>query len=226
MQEFNPDNTTIVFSHGFGIQKDNLGLFTFLSGKFHELGYETVLFDYYKYDDKSKEVYTMPFSEQAVKLQNVLDRIKIENPNKQIIILAHSQGCIVPTLCDVTGVSNVIAVSPFFITNKEEIYQRYSAREGSETNFNGVSRRKHSNGQVTVIYPEYWEERFNTDQYSLYNNLARNTKLTLIYGTNDKLVNSVDLEKFTNSKIIQTDSDHDFTGENRDKLWGIISDET
>jgi hypothetical protein len=46
MKIFDPNNTVVIFSHGFGIQKDNLGLFTYLSDKLGVLGFSIVLFDY------------------------------------------------------------------------------------------------------------------------------------------------------------------------------------
>lgn len=225
MNSLDPRNIVIIFSHGFGIQKDNLGLFTFLSEKLEALGYETVLFDYYSYDNQTKEIHTVPFSEQAKKLQEPIELVKQEYPNKQIVLIGHSQGSIIPSLCDVKGISKVIGISPFFITDKKAVYERYSSREGSTTNFDGISKRKHSNGTTTVIYPEYWIERFNTNQYELYNGLGKDTELVLIYGDKDSLAESVDKTKFKNCKLIKTEGDHDFKGENREKLYEIILNE-
>lgn len=220
-----PENTVILFSHGFGIRKDNLGLFTFLSQKLESLGYKTVLFDYYEYNEETKEVFTIPFSKHAEILQKQLDKVKEENPGKDIKIIAQSQGCIIPTFCDVTGVSQILGISPFFLTDRDEVLARYSARQGSTTDFGSISIRKHSDGKVTVIPPEYWTERFNTDQYELYNSLALKTSLTLICGLEDELIKSADTSKLKNIKIINTSGDHDFTGEYKESLYNILLQE-
>ncbi|MBI2356743.1 hypothetical protein HYV12_01695 [Candidatus Dojkabacteria bacterium] len=215
-------NTAILFSHGFGIRKDNLGLFIFLSEKLQRLGYITVLFDYYEYNEETKEVYTIPFSKHAEILQAQIEKVKKEYPGKDIKIVAQSQGCIIPTLCDMTGISQVIGISPFFLTDRNSILERYNARPDSTTDFSSISRRKHSDGKITVIPPEYWTERFNTNQYDLYNKLAQKTSLTLIYGNKDNLATSADIKNIRNTKIIETESDHDFTGENKEILYEIL----
>jgi hypothetical protein len=225
MSTTSANNTVLLFSHGFGIRKDNIGLFTFLSERFQGLGYETVLFDYYDYNEETKEVYTVPFSKQAEILQKQLNIIKEQHPDKEINIIAHSQGCIIPTLCDVTGVSRVVGISPFFLTDKSAVFNRYSARSGSVTDFDNISRRKHSDGTTTVIHPEYWTERFNTHVEDLYNDLALKTKLTLICGMKDEIMKDIDLRKFKYTRIINTESNHDFTLEYREMLYKILLQE-
>lgn len=215
--------TVVLFFHGFGIRKENLGLFTFLADKYNNLGFSTVLFDYYNFDYSTKEILTVPFSKQAVILQNQIDRIRKEYPKKDIKIIAHSQGCFIPTICDITRVSEVIAISPFFLTDKDSVYKRYTARKGNVTDFEKVSRRPHSDGTVTIIPPEYWQERFKVNIYESYNRLALKTKLTMIYGTKDEVLNDVDIKKFKNAEIIGVKSNHDFTEEYREEVFEILS---
>jgi hypothetical protein len=219
------NNTVLLFSHGFGIRKDNLGLFTYFSERFQQAGYDTVLFDYYEYNEETKEVITVPFSKHAEVLQEQIEKVKSKYPGKEIIIIAQSQGSIIPAFCDVTGITKVIGISPFFLTDKEEVMKRYSARPGSQTDFDKVSRRPHSDGKVTVIPPEYWTERFSTNVADKYNALALKTDLVLIYGTKDKLVESIDLDELKNMSIIELEGDHDFTGEYKVKLLEVVEKE-
>lgn len=214
---------TILFSHGFGIRKDNLGLFTYLSKNLNALGYKTVLFDYYEYKDNTKEVFTTPFSEQAKALQKQINNIRDASEN--IVIVAQSQGSLIPTLCDVEGVLKVIGISPFFLTDRKAVEDRYNSRPGSTTDFNSISRRLHSDGKVTVIPPEYWTERFNTNQYDLYNKLGSKLPLTLIYGNKDGLAQSADLDKISNAKLVELEGDHDFTGEYKVDLYKTVLSE-
>ncbi|MDQ6985465.1 MAG: hypothetical protein Q9M91_06970 [Candidatus Dojkabacteria bacterium] len=216
-------NKIIIFSHGFGIQKDNLGLFTFIAEKIEKLGMKSVLFDYYEYNAETKEIFSTAFSEQAVKLQNKIDSVSANNPDSEIIIIAQSQGSIIPTLCDVKNISKIIGISPFFMTDRESVHQRYASRAGnSAPDFDGVSKRKHSNGQTTVIPEKYWQERFNSKQESQYSELGTKTSLVLIYGSEDGLVESADLTKVDNCKLIELPGNHDFTGESRDSLYNEV----
>jgi hypothetical protein len=216
-------DTVIIFSHGFGIRKDNLGLFTYLSEKFEETGFKTNLFDYYEYNEDTKEVYTIPFSKQAEILQNQIEKVKNLYPGFDIKIVCHSQGSLIPTLIEMSGVTQVIGISPFFLTNKEKVLERYNSRAGSSTDFSKVSRRLHSDGKVTVIPPEYWTERFNIDQFELYNALGSKLDLTLICGDKDGLALEEDKEKVNTAKVITIEGDHDFSGEYKKLLYEVIS---
>lgn len=214
---------TILFSNGFGIRKDNLGLFTYFAEKLNNLGYQTVQFDYYTYDETTKEVYTIPFSEHAQILQKHIN--DVSQKEEDIVIIGQSQGSLIPTLCDTNGVIKVIGISPFFLTDRQAVEERYNSRPGSTTNFDSISRRLHSDGKVTVIPPEYWKERFNTNQFELYNSLGERLPLTLIYGDKDSLVPINDLTKITNGKLIKLNGDHDFTGDYKEKLYETILEE-
>lgn len=216
------EKTVILFSHGFGIRKDNLGLFTFLSEKFEKLGYNTHLFDYYEYNENTKEVFTIPFSKQAEILQSQIEEVKNLYPSFNVKIVCHSQGSIIPTLCDLNGVSQVIGISPFFLTDKEKVLERYNSRPGSVTDFSKVSRRLHSDGKVTVIPPEYWSERFNSNQYDLYNDLGKKLNLTLICGDKDNLAQKEDKKNVTNAQVLTISGDHDFSGTYNQGLYELL----
>lgn len=131
----------------------------------------------------------------------------------------------IPTLCNTEGVLKVIGISPFFLTDRKAVEERYNSRPGSTTDFNSISRRLHSDGKVTVIPPEYWTERFNTNQYDLYNKLGSKLSLTLIYGNKDGLTQSADLDKISNAKLIELEGDHDFTGEYKVDLYKTVLSE-
>jgi pimeloyl-ACP methyl ester carboxylesterase len=219
-----PQNSIILFSHGFGIRKDNLGLFTFLAGRLHNLGFATVQFDYYKI--KGQETITISYSKQAKILSAQIQQIRETDANKKIIIIAQSQGCLIPAMTDLPGVVKVIAISPFLITDKETVYKKYAAKTGGVTELTGISWRLHTDGTITVIPPEYWTERFRLDQYACYNDLGAKVPLTLIYGSQDPVMSAIDVKRIRHAKLISCNADHDFTGsENRAELWQIIEQE-
>jgi esterase/lipase len=221
--KYKPSETVIVFSHGFGVRKDSRGLFSFLSEMLEEKGFAVKLFDYNKFDEKTKELFAIPFSSQAKLLQKEIDKLVRENKYNNIIILGHSQGSLIPALCNnLTKVVKVIAVSPLFETKFEDLEARYTKLSDNKLDFYNITRRRRSDGSVTVIPPEYWAERFETDVVYLYNKLAKQTELTLIYAINDEVMDFSNLRSIKNTRIINLDGNHDFSNQYRDDLYKTI----
>lgn len=205
----------VIFSHGFGLRKDNRGLFNILSKEIENLGIKTYCFDYNRYDSRTKKLYTISFSEQAKKLQKVIDEVSEKYPKSKIIIVGQSQGSFIPALCNVKKVSKIIGMSPFFHTDMKDILRRYTKSEENVLNFSGISTRKRSDGSTTIIPKEYWKERFETDVITLYNNLAQKTDLVLISPLQDEIMDIMDLRMIKHASIINLDGDHDFSSQYR-----------
>lgn len=212
----------VIFSHGFGLRKDNRGLFTQIGTELEASGIKTVYFDYNRFDEKTKNLYTEPFSVQAKKLQEVIDETYKRYPNYEIIILGQSQGSFIPTLCDVKSISKVIGMSPFFHTEMKDIVRRYTKNKENTLNLTGNSTRKRSDGSTTIIPATYWKERFETDVVKLYNELAEKVDLVLISPLQDEIMDITDLRKIKQASIINLDGDHDFSSQYRYKLMQTI----
>lgn len=78
----------VIFSHGHGVKKDDLGLLIDIAEKIPEA--ESVLFDYYDIDEENKAITICPISEQVKKLENVISEVKEKNPNSVIDLIGHS----------------------------------------------------------------------------------------------------------------------------------------
>lgn len=147
-----------------------------------------------------------------------------EDSDREIYIIGQSQGSLIPAFCDVSGIKHVIAISSFFHTSMDDVLRRYT-KKGNVVDFAGVSSRKRSDGTTTIIPPEYWTERFNTNVEELYNNLAQKTHLTMVNALQDEIMDFTNLKKIKYARIINTDGDHDFSDEYRKVLTGIILSE-
>lgn len=180
------------------------------------------MFDYNRYDDKTNEVFVAPFSEQANVLQSVIDKTIEEHPGAVIDIIGHSQGSIMVALADVRGIRKVVSMSPFFHTDIHKIMERYNKFSASEINVHGTSRRKRSDGTTTIIPAEYWSERFATDVYKIYNDLALKTDLTIIKAGEDQVMENPDLSKIFNTNIINVHGNHDFSKDYRPALLKVL----
>lgn len=61
------NNHIVIFSHGFGVGKDDRGLFTDIADSLKNV--KSVMFDYNDIDDEKKQMTVSPFSEQVKRLQ-------------------------------------------------------------------------------------------------------------------------------------------------------------
>lgn len=217
----------VLFSHGMGVLQDNRGLFTYLSERIHQR-YPSIkchFFDYNDIDIANKLVHVKPFSDQAKILQEHIDEIVQANTKAMLYIVCQSQGCLIPAICDVYRVHKVIGISPFFHTSKEEIISRYTKSRENVLNFEGITKRKRSDGTTTIIPANYWTERFNTNVEKLYNSLALETKLTLICALQDDIMDITNLSKIKNARIVNTDGDHDFSNQYRELAGKLVLEE-
>lgn len=210
----------VVFSHGFGTKKDSRGLFIEISNSLLPYNIESITFDYDEIN--GKEHTTKPFSQQTKIFQAVLDETIKNNPGAIIDIISQSQGLVMVALAKIKGVRKIIGMSPFFHTDIHKVLERYKKFPQSEINLNGVSKRYRTDGSITVIPKEYWLERFATNVYEIYNKLALDHDLTIINAAEDQIIDSVNLLKIFNAKIINIHGDHDFSGKYRPDLINIL----
>ena len=172
-----------------------------------------------------KEVIVKSFSEQTKILQSVIDKTVKENPDAVIDIIGHSQGSVMVAQANLSGIRKVISVCPFFHTDIHEVMERHKKFPTSQINFNGTSRRVRSDGTVSIVPASYWTERFATDVYDLYNNLALNIDLTIVRAGEDQIMHEPDLLKIFNAYMISIHGNHDFKGEeDRKRLLEVILD--
>lgn len=213
----------VIFSHGMGVRKDARGLFTEISEFLSKYSMQSVLFDYCEINPNTNEVIVESFGEQAKILQKIIDKTNKDYPNCTIDIIAHSQGAVMTSLIEPTNISKIILLAPFFHTKAEDIVRRHNKNNSSSLDFSKTSKRKRSDGTITVIPPQYWAERFTTPIELLYNKLAAKVDLTIINASEDEIMNITNLTNIYNTSIINIKSNHDFTGEVRKDLKILLA---
>lgn len=115
----------IIYSHGFGVQKDDRGLFTDIAAAFPDAHH--VMFDYNEIDEANNTLVVAPLDAQAARLNIEIARARAAHPDVTIDIIAHSQGCVAAALAVPTGVRTTILLAPpaqFLGLDKREIYAR------------------------------------------------------------------------------------------------------
>ncbi len=142
----------IIFSHGFGVLKDSNGLFSDIEKALPEMN--SILFDYSDINnDNTITIYSL--SAQAAKLNFIIDKTKLENPNAIIDLICCSQGSIIAALAKPEGIRKTIFISPVFNFNLERTLTRHRARPNAVINLEGISRVPSVDGLIRIIPAEY-----------------------------------------------------------------------
>ncbi len=212
----------IVFSHGFGVRKDDRGLFpgVILGLK----GVETVMFDYNQIDEVEHTITVLPLSKQAKILSTVLSDIKKSHPDAIIDLICHSQGCVVAALAKQTFVRKTLFLAPPSSFNFDRTIESFKKRPGTEIRMDGVSRLSRLDGSTTLVPAEYWNERDAIhNPIELYNEFAHLTEITIIQALDDEVLGSSDFSTLSQEiQTVELHGNHGFTGEARKELLRLI----
>ena len=93
-EEVTKNQHIIVYSHGFGTRKeDGHRILADIAEALPE--YSHILFDYCRIDEKTNTLFVRSIGEQAIILNEAINKIRRTKPNAIIDIIGHSQGCIV-----------------------------------------------------------------------------------------------------------------------------------
>lgn len=220
----NPQKHIIVFSHGFGVRKDDRGLFPGIISGLEDI--ETVMFDYNVINEVEHTITVLPLSKQAEMLNTILFDIKKNNPGSIIDLLCHSQGCVVAALAKPTNIRKILFLAPPGVLNFERITATFKERPGTEINMNGVSKISRLDGTTTLVPTEYWNEQMAI-QYpnELYNELAHTTELVIIKAKQDEVLGTTDFSELDKKiQIIELNGNHGFTGTARKELIHVIKE--
>ena len=213
----------IIYSHGFGVRRDDNGLLTDIAAALPEI--ESILFDYFEVNETKKEMLICSFSTQVEKLNQVISETRIANPEAIIDLICHSQGTIIAALAKPNGIRKTILLSPTFDISLEHSLVRYRSKPEAEINLQGVSKIPSSQGLVRIIPKEYWQERLATKPIVEYNALAKKTEIIAIIAKQDELSPVVDLKDLDpRIKLIYLDGDHGFSHPNRDPMIKVIKE--
>ena len=206
---------TIVFSHGFGVKSDARGMFTQIAEAFPQHG--SVLFDYNTVLENG-DIEVAPLDLQAMKLQR-----KVNEQQEDVIIIAHSQGCIVTGMIDLQNVKKVILLAPPVEMSMQRVIDKLMKKPGAEINLDGISKLPRSDGTVTHISKEYLQSVSQVSPIDLYASIAQETDATIVRCVDDEVLGLTNVNKVAEAKHIDVSADHDFTGTARTALLDLLS---
>ena len=213
----------IIYSHGFGVRKDDNGLLTDIADAFPEI--ESILFDYFEINESDKTMLICPLSSQVKKLNQIVNDTRAANPEAVIDLICHSQGTIVAAMARPDGIRKAILLAPVFDMGLERTLARYNSKPGAEINLEGISRLPSLNRLTRIIPKEYWQERLAVQPFSEYNAFAKKTEIIAVKAKQDQLLPEVSLEELDPEiKVISIDGDHGFNGPARIPLITVLKD--
>lgn len=211
----------IIYSHGFGVRKDDRGLFTEIAAVLPK--FEHIMFDYGSWNDESKELTIPTLTEQMKHLGQVISETKAENPDSIIELICHSQGCVVAALLRPQGIHKAIFTGPPAELSVDNMLHLFKSRPGSEINLHGISHLKRADFSTTNVSPEYWQSINSIDPIALYNEYAETTSLTIINAAEDEIIGSCDFSRLTPEiKLVEVKTGHNFENAGRQQLIDAI----
>lgn len=215
----------IVFSHGFGVQRDARGLFTDIAKALPSV--ETVMFDYNAFDAKENTVTVRPLREQAKILEEKIRGIRKIYSNAIVDIICHSQGAVAPALANLEGMNirKVICLAPPESLSFERMLQTFQSRPGTTIDMEGVSRLARRDGSFTLVPKEYFEDRKTLDPMNLYGHLSEKTELIIVIADQDEILGEPDFSLLSRARIVRISGDHNFTEKYREGLVESVKEE-
>lgn len=202
----------IIYSHGFGVRKEDRGLFTAVAKAIPDA--KSLMFDYNPIHESSNTLTAIPLDEQARKLRKVINAARVEYPGAVIDMVCHSQGCVVAGLVKPRGIRKVIMLTPPTDMRESTVVEHLGRPQGIDIDVTARTRLPRSDGSTTVIHPEYWQSLAGIQPIKLYNMLARVTALRIISAKQDEVLGAVKFEGLgPGVSVVSLAGDHNFTDE-------------
>lgn len=212
----------IIYSHGFGVQKDDRGLFTDIAKELTE--FEHVMFDYNEFDAEKNTMSVTPLDKQAETLKKKISEIRASNPEAKLYIVAHSQGCLVTALADAVGFEDIIFLAPpTSLSGASSKVKEMLKRVGTTRYDDGSVSYPRRDGSTTIVTSDYLKSREGVDPVREYNKLSGKSKVHIINATQDEVLANVDFSNLSEDvKVIELKANHDFNGEARGEVVRTI----
>lgn len=177
-----------LYSHGFATRADDNGLFNPIIEAFPDD--EHILFPYDNWNETNDCAVAATFSERAEKLHTKYNELRNNNPDTEIILICHSQGCIIAALAQLEYISTTVLLAPVINYESGEKQREYTlSKKTSELQDDSSIVRKRSGGYTTIIPTKYWDDFVNiSDLPAKYDELANKTRLIIIDAEQDSVI--------------------------------------
>lgn len=213
----------IIFSHGFGVRKDDKGLLTDIGTACPDV--ESRLFDYNEVNEQEKTITMLTLKVQSDMLRDCIADVLEANPGAIVDLVCHSQGCAIAAFVHPDGIRKILLLTPPFDMTLEQILRRYENNPDARIDLKGVSEIPPIEGYHRFVPAEYWAERKAIDMFSLYNQLAEKSEVVVITANQDQVLPSINLQELRQEiAVLNLDGDHDFSDDAREALLDAVKE--
>jgi uncharacterized protein len=214
---------TIILVHGFGVTKEEKGMFNELSSVLSSEGYLVFRFDFSGRGESQGDYRDTSLTKLNSDLEKILDYVKEQDcvDTKNIGIVAQSFGTSVTVSLKPDLKAIVLTGS---ISNPKKHFTNSFKKKGSYDP-SGISTRPKSDGTVISIGAQFWEE---FDKFNLLKDISQiSCPILFIHGEKDPAVSIEQMEDYYKNanepkeKYILRDANHDLKP-NREEAFKVI----
>ncbi|MCK5107508.1 MAG: alpha/beta hydrolase [Nanoarchaeota archaeon] len=211
-------NPCMILAHGFGVTKEEYGLFDGLAEKLSRNGVIVYRFDFSGCGESERNYTETSLTKNKEELESIFEFVKKDKNVGKIGLLGQSRGAaaVIISALDV----ECIVLTGAGHTSKEKFAKSF----GAEYNPEGISNKKKSDGRVISIGPVFWKE---WDKYNIMEEVKKvKCPILFVHGSKDVNVPVSEMElvyenAINGKKIIIEGADHGLLPY-REKAYGVI----
>lgn len=229
--EFEGDDNSgkvVLFSHGFGVKRDSLGMFTELGDSLKD-EFLVIRFDYNKIDKAQSATIVYPYSTQVKILDKVIAFIQKKFKPRELNIIAHSMGCLILGMLSPNNINKAILLAAPPTSQYKRMKEYFSKRPGTKFHEKGVSKIQRSDGSWTLVGSDFWPDTKNVNPPILFKKLVQKSKIYLVRAKQDEVIidkSYGEMKKISGLEYLELAGNHNFTGKARkpwlQKIVGIL----
>lgn len=134
-------------------------------------------------------------------------------------MICHSQGCVVASILSPANISKIVFLAPPNSTSSTRFNAHFAKREGASIDNTGAILVPRKDGTTTIVSTSYIEDLDHHNVPSLYRNLSKKTKLTLIVAKEDEILGGSNFSYLSSAASLSLlPGDHNFSGQARTGL--------
>ena len=213
---------TILYSHGFGVERDDRGLFTDIAAALPS--FRHVMFDYNLIDAERHRLTVQPIDIQAALLQKQYN--ELHEANEDVTLICHSQGCLVAALAQLPRVAKTVFITPAQTINVDAFLKKFVDRPNTVIDRNGVSTFGRKDGSTTIVPKQYLDSIEQIDVEAAYRNLATRTELLVISAKDDEVLRMTNFDYLNDvARVTTLAGDDNFSdAEDRTAMVRMVSE--
>lgn len=211
----------VVFSHGFGVDMTDRGLFAEIAANLPK-GCGYVMFDYNA--RKGKKVALSDFGEQARRLRTIINWVRQQAGVKSLSIVSHSLGGVIVALACPSSPQKVIMLAPPLNLSKRT-KQYFTEKPGAKFK-KGLWHVPRRDGTISLVPETLFNSFEETNAAEVLSSYARQQPFTIIGAGDDEVLKGMPYAKLAEQDSLPfievKGANHDFEGPARQELIGII----